>query len=78
MANFEPGDIAQFRAISRRLKLYELKPEEIDEDVQGMLEEMFGSSVGSELFELLKMAANNDFIEYISEHAMESVMKGNY
>ena len=39
---------------------------------------MFGTSVGSELFELLKMAANNDFIEYISEHAMESVMKGNY
>lgn len=78
MAKFEPGDIAQFRAISRRLKLYDLKSEEIDEDVKGMLEGMFGCTVGNELFELLKMASNNDFIEYISEHAMETVMKGNY
>lgn len=77
MAKFEPGDIAQFRAISRRLKMYELIPEEIDEDVKGMLEGMFGSSVGNELFELLKMASDNDFIEYISENALESVIKGN-
>ncbi|CAD5240361.1 calcium-binding hemolysin protein [Klebsiella phage vB_KqM-Bilbo] len=78
MAKFEPGDIAQFRAISRRLKLYELNPEEIDENVKGMLEGMFGCAVGGELFELLKMASDNDFIEYISENAMESVMKGNW
>lgn len=78
MAKFEPGDIAQFRAISRRLKLYELNPEEIDENVKGMLEGMFGCAVGSELFELLKMASDNDFIEYISENAMESVMKENW
>lgn len=76
MAKFEPGDIAQFRAISRRLKMYELIPEEIDEDVKGMLEGMFGSSVGNELFELLKMASDNNFIEYISENALESVIKG--
>ncbi len=74
MAN-EIGDIVQFRAISRRLKSYGLVIEEIDEDVQGVLEGMFGSTVGTELFELLKMAADNQFVEYISEHAIDGLNK---
>ncbi|AFO10302.1 putative uncharacterised protein [Salmonella phage Vi01] len=74
MAN-EIGDIAQFRAISRRLKSYGLIIEEIDEDVQGVLEGMFGSTVGTELFELLKMAADNQFVEYISENAINGLNK---
>lgn len=74
MAN-EIGDIAQFRTISRRLKSYGLNIEEIDEDVQGVLEGMFGSTVGTELFELLKMAADNQFVEYISEHAIDGLNK---
>ncbi|AGF88505.1 hypothetical protein PJM36_0016 [Salmonella phage vB_SenM_UTK0005] len=74
MAN-EIGDIAQFRAISRRLKSCGLIIEEIDEDVQGVLEGMFGSTVGTELFELLKMAADNQFVEYISENAINGLNK---
>ena len=71
----EIGDIANFRAISRRLKMLQLDPEEIDEDVQGVLEGMFGISVGTELTELLKIAADNKFVEMISEHAIDGLSK---
>ncbi|QPI14351.1 hypothetical protein GECvBGOT_gp016 [Salmonella phage GEC_vB_GOT] len=36
---------------------------------------MFGSTVGTELFELLKMAADNQFVEYISENAINGLNK---
>lgn len=71
----EIGDIANFRAISRRLKMLQLAPEEIDEDVQGVLEGMFGTSVGTELTELLKIAADNKFVEMISGHAIDGLPK---
>lgn len=69
----EIGDVAQFRAISRRLKMYNFDIEEIDGDVLGMLEGMFGTSVGTELFELLKMSADSEFVEYISERAIHGL-----
>ncbi|UGO46995.1 hypothetical protein CHUBBYTHOR_57 [Shigella phage ChubbyThor] len=72
MAN-EIGDVAQFRAISRRLKMSGFEKEEIDEDVLGVLEGMFGTSVGTELFELLKMAADNEFVEYATERAIHGI-----
>lgn len=69
----EIGDIAQFRAISRRLKAYGFLLEELDEDFEDVVYGLFGSTVGKELMELFKMAADNEFVEYMAEKAIDGL-----
>lgn len=67
------GDVAHFRAISRRLKMYGFDPEQLDEEFQGMLEGMFGSGAGKELYDMLLVVTNPEFVEIVAETAIDSI-----
>lgn len=71
----EIGDIANFRAISRRLKAYDFLLEELDEDFEDVVFGLYGPSVGKELLELFRLAADNEFVEYVAEKAIDGLNK---